>query len=351
MSSRFEELTAGYSGLSPDYAEEMELPSLARQREGQRQREQEEELHTEQHEVAESVVEAEREATGERGGSGGNADQQTAGAGGASAPEAMPQRDEPDEGEHARSAPEEEVPVEVEAEQSAEEDGQGAEAQEPEPVAPEPEVDQDELDEPVPTLPTVTVPVQQMPEGAQPLEWSQAEASKGFSFDGEAVQLRKLPQQLIDVLRGQLMPFGAEFAQKISAPALVTAFICARLGVALPGSDGHTEQAVRAFAALSPELASLEHRVDSVDDALQQVVQVLTGLRKEVEVVGGVARVVEMSNAYLVTDRYEQIAPPGTTGATVQLRHPKALETRRSLAKQVSAQVGRDKVAEGRPIR
>lgn len=349
MSSNFEEIRARHVGVDPDYADDMELPARLEQR--RRRDEGAQERREAEHEVAQAPVEAEREPVGEHGGAGGG------GGEAASAPEAMPQRDEPDEGEHSSSAEPQEEPVVEEGPQD-EEDLRTAEPEEdeepvqeadegPDPVEEEAQEAQASLEAPAARL---TAP--RMPEGAEPLVWTK---NLGFGYrdskGAAGTYLRAFPAELVEVLREQLAPFGPEFAKEASAPALVTAFVLARLGLTVPELDANTAQAVRAFALLSPELASLEQRVGDVGEGLVEVLRALQGLRRDVDAVGEVARVVEMTNAYVLTDRYEQVAPPQATAKDVELRHPRVLATRSGLAKQARAQHKAEVLREGRPRR
>lgn len=342
-SNSFDELRNQHVGVDAGYADDMELPSrLAQQR---RRDEDRTEQREEAHEVAAEPVEAEREAVGTHGGSSGSGGEQAA----ASTPDAMPQRDEPDEGEHSssRAEPEPEPPVEEEV---PDEDLQTTEPEEDDsdPVAEEAAEAQEALEQP-----TFRLTAPRLPEGAEPLVWK---TNLGFGYDGikekkKSVYLRAFPVDLVNVLREQLAPFDEEFAREASAPLLVTAFVLARLGLTLPGLDENTRQATRAFAQLSPELASLEQRVDDVGAGMVEVLRVLQGLRRDVDAVGEVARTVEMTNAYVLTDRYEQVAPPQATAKDVELRHPKVLSTRMNLAKQVRAQHKLEVQRQGSPKR
>lgn len=345
--SRFDDLIANRVRPGEDYAEDMtlDLPSQIDPRAEQRQ-EEEYEREQERHEVATEVVEAERDAVGQRGGSSAadNPDQQ------ASAPEAMPQRDEPDEGEHASSQPAEEEPV-VEPE--------------PEPEAPEPEPEPVQVDDELQVEPEPVesaeqreryeLPAPHRPEGMEDLVWKHTyafryEQAPQDAEDGKVKysHIKTFPAELVDVLRLQLRPFGAEFADSISIPSLVTAFVAAQIGADLD-VDEATMQATKAFRLLAPEIAALEQRLSGAEGELASMSKEVGGLRKEMRAVTEVLGSVELTNALLLADRFEAVIPPGSTVKTLELRHPKVLGARNTLRKAVKDQGEADKLRARHP--
>lgn len=321
-------------------AAEAQRVQEAHQRDEREQDRQDPREHDEHVEIA--PVEAEHEAVlgGSSGGSSGAASSQQ----GASAPEAMPQREEPDEGEHSSSEPD---PEPIEPEQNADEQSQQevAPSWEP-PVEDDDAADDDESEQADEDNEAAEqeglLPVPKRPEGLSNLAWTETR----HTHRGEAKNVARIPVDVIDTLRQQLEPFGAEFARRITNAALLSAFIEAKLGIEV-STDVNTVLARRAFLLLSPEFASLETKVSAMGDSLQDALEELKRLRKDVKRVGEAAEVVEASNAYLIADRYD-VLPSVSSGAQIELRQPKVSATRKSLAEQTKKMIEAQKRAEAR---
>ncbi|MET0887109.1 MAG: hypothetical protein ABWX92_11730, partial [Mycetocola sp.] len=160
-----------------------------------------------------------------------DAHSEAAGTGANADPE--PQRDEPDDGEHTDST-EEELAARVQLAAAAA-NAEQAPAQVEEPVvadASEPE-EFDDLEpelEPAPerTAPKGPVNVKKELAGIAGSEPRMFEKT-GFTSGGvDTIVVKRFPQPLVDRLRLSLAPVvGGEFAESLSAPALITAFLIA----------------------------------------------------------------------------------------------------------------------------
>lgn len=287
-------------------------------------------------------------ATGAAGG--GSSASGATGNGGA---EQITQRDEPDDGEHTDSTEEQ---LAARAEAAAENAAAGGEAEQPvlepaqEPVA-EPESEEEPGPDPSPAK--TPAPEKNLREqlaqfsGAQPVEYQKTGFSAG---DVETVLVKRFPAPLVDRLRLSLAPsVGGTFAEQLSAPALITAFLIAKTGMELQ-VDPNTAVAVDVFRQTDPGLLSVERRLDEVLEKLavesERSAKTLKGVREISDVTDGL----ENSVAYLVGDRVTRLSTTEVDETNVDVTQKKVLVVRDRIRERTKEQRKREQDREGRDI-
>ncbi|MFF2053677.1 hypothetical protein ACFVU2_18890 [Leifsonia sp. NPDC058194] len=262
------------------------------------------------------------------------------------AAEPEPQRDEPDDGEHtdsteaqvaARAARQRAEAVEEAKEAPAED----APPQDPEPaleVAPEPvTVAAKHLDAKMVLATT---------EGTSPRSFTRIGFSAGEGTP--SLVLKRFPQPAIDKLRVLLAPsLGGEFAEQISAPALVTAFLVATIGVDLE-LDENTSAAADAFRTSDARIAGVEDRLDEVAENVAQLANAMKLSLNRIGETGNLVDNMEFAMAYLVADRVAGVTKPETTEVNVDVAQKKVLVARESIRKRAKAQRTIEKQRDGR---
>lgn len=263
-----------------------------------------------------------------------------------SSAEPVPQRDEPDDGEHtdsteqevaARAAPTAEEPVE----KASEPEEVPAEAEAPV----EPDEELDEIPEPVAKEPLSTKKQLAAIAGSEPRTFQKT----GFSSGGvETVLVKRFPQPLVDRLRLSLAPaVGGEFAEALSAPALITAFLMAKTGVELD-VDANTAVAVDVFRQVDPRLLAVEDKIDEVMNDVSQLADAMKISLKRIADTGNVVDGMEFSVAYLVADRVAGLTTADTDETNVDVTQKKVLTARENIRKRSKAQRTIEKQRDGR---
>lgn len=294
-------------------------------------------------EVKPSTTEhAELPAVGEHGGAAGGSSTATeahVGAAVASSspePAPQPQRDEPDDGEHTDSTEEQLARREAAKDRARATDPAAAEeadaAQRLESAAPHEDVDVDDTPHPV----RDEVPLEQI-RGTDPVTFTKI----GGASYGEGVELvgiKRFPQIGIDRLRIFLAETtGPEFATAISAPALITAFLVANLGIKLE-LDANTRAAAEVFRAGNARVSVVEDKVDHVLENIDVMAAALrVGLRRMAETAQAVDAV-DMGVSYLITDRVAGLSTADVDETNVNVGQKKVLTARTRIHEQSLAQ-------------
>lgn len=275
-----------------------------------------------------------------------HADVTASGASGDAAP--APQRDDPDEGEHTDSTDEQiaaraardAVPPAGENEATAELVEQAPPEQKPvdEPApesAPEPERHQDLTE------------LLASSEGTSPRTYKRVGASYGKV---PMTNVKRFPQPAVDRVRAMLaLVAGGEFAESISAPSLLTAFVMANTGLELD-VDENTAAAVDAFRENDPRMVDVEDKLDLALENINQLGRAMNiGLRRIGET-GHIVDELEFGVAFLVADRVVRLADPQTDETTVEIVQKKSLAVRDRLRSQTKAQRTIEKQREERSI-
>ena len=341
--SRFDELQRQHQSPEPD----MDLlEAAARRHQGKDREQRARAAEAAGRSTAREPVEAEREADA-RQQRGGGADD---GGGGSDA--AGYERDDPDDGEHARSTAEPEEAAALEDE--ADEPDEGATEPE-EPEAPDEEAPADdpvpepaaqgEGDDDGPDLSALRPPTR--PAGMADLALGPGK----FEVEGGSKNLREFPEALLTALRRQLEPFGAEFARKASASTVVAGFVIARLGARVE-CDPNTEQAARAFKLAQPEISAVEGRLDALTDAVTVLIGQGHTTARAVRAASAEVSAVALAQAYTMADRIEQIGDlDSDTAGTAELDHPSAVAALRNMRSRSASLAADERLREGRPIR
>lgn len=272
--------------------------------------------------------------SGHGAGGNGDASSRSSHVSGQSAPEPAPQRDDPDEGQHTRSEQEPDA-----AETASEEEGDDE-------VTP---VDDDaavptEREEAVEIA--VREPVVE-PRGAFPMEEPtlrrhEGEGDEGATFQERtrftfpqpqsgksSVQMKTFPVELVDRLRDDLARMtNTTFAEQISAPAIVTAFLLAQLGFDTEGFDVNTATAVSAFRKLDQRLGALEDGLGVVEARTQFVAKDIGAMKKLMVDLCNVIGRLEHVGAFLVHQRVAPEAFEGLTPSMLDITDDSYLATR-----------------------
>jgi hypothetical protein len=254
----------------------------------------------------------------------------------AAASEPSPQRDEPDEGEHTDSTQEQ---VAARAAQRATQTA--VEEPEPEEVAPAtptvPAEHEPVRVEDVPKMkPALSVAELSQIPGESPVAYKRTATSYGA--DVATVQVKPFPQAALDKLRVTLAwSTGGEFAEAISAPALVTAFIAATIGLDLE-FDENTAAAADAFRRSDVRLAAMEDKVDTAIEKLASLMRVAERTNERSARTESAVDALEFGVAYLVTDRVAGISTADTNETNVDVTQRKVLTARETIRERTKVQ-------------
>lgn len=270
-----------------------------------------------------------------------------AGSTGATA-EPVPQRDDPDDGEHTDST-DEEVAARARAarpepaEQPAEPEKGSEEAE----VAPEPSEESVAAETPE-TKVEQPANLRQQLAGITASE-PRAFQKTGFSAGGvETTVVKRFPVPLVDRLRLTLAPVvGGEFAEALSAPALITAFLVAKTGVELD-VDPNTAVAVDIFRQVDPRLLAVEDKIDGMMDDVSRLADAMKLGLQRIGDTGNVVDALEFSTAYLIADRVAGLTTTDTNETNVDVTQKKALTARENIRKRAKAQRTIERQRDGR---
>jgi len=283
---------------------------------------------------------------------------------GSAGAEPVPQRDDPDEGEHSDST---EAQAIVRAQKAAQASRRVSTEvihvdAEPELKLAPPAPIQEYVDEPAP----IAVEVESLaPEnhyanrehkgisGNSPTVFQKVGFSVGKGPDGKDLPtliVKPFPQVLVDRLRMALVPAaGGTFADALAAPALITAFLMAKTGIDLD-VDPNTAIAVDIFRQVDPRLLAVEEKIDELMSSISK----MTGdVKSSVVLARSTSAVVEgmeFATAYLLADRVVGLTTSDVNEATVDVTQPKVLAARESIRKRSGAQRTLEKQREGRNI-
>jgi hypothetical protein len=299
---------------------------------------------------------AEPRDLGQHGGAasdGSPADTHSEAAGTGANSEPGPQRDDPDDGEHTDST-EQEVAARAQAAATA---AASNTEQAPEPVeqpiivdVSEPE-EADELElEPVPKRAAPKQPVNVKKElakipGSEPRLFEKT----GFSSGGvDTIVVKRFPQPLVDRLRLSLASVvGGDFAESLSAPALITAFLIAKTGVELD-VDANTAVATDVFRQVDPRLLAVEEKIDEMTDDIGQLAQAMKISLNRISETANIADGLEFAMAYLIAERVAGLSTIDVDETNVDVTQKKVLVARESIRKRARAQRTVEKHREGR---
>ncbi len=257
-------------------------------------------------------------------------------AGGDSGP--VPQRDEPDDGEHTDST-EAQVLARATAaapEEAEEVDAAGVTAEEaPEEAAADPEPA--EVEDEAPTSPQDPAADLLAIEGTDPKAFKRG---VGFSYDKgvKDTTVTRFPQPIIDKLRLQLAAStSGAFAEAISAPALITAFLVANLGIEF-NVDENTAAAIDGFRTTDPRLLGIEEKLELALASIDRVAATSRVAVARATTAANAAETVEYATAYLVADRVAGLSTSDVNETNVDVTQPKALTVRDAIRSRSKAQ-------------
>lgn len=267
--------------------------------------------------------------------------------GGSSAPvesvqesaEPTPQQDDPDDGEHTSSeAPEEPEPP---AEEDEEEHDEPV-VEEEEAPEPDPELEEEPLDEPSEPEAPAPEPRAKQPKQASRRPGTQVEVSAfdfvGAEEKGRSVTFKKFPVALVDGLRSSLAAhLGAEEAGALGAQAIVTAFVSAKTGLDV-GLDASSKRAAEAFAANDPGMLGVMEETQGLRSDFDELVTRLGPMITRVREMSVAMEAIELSNAFLIADKYDLITPPSARSHEIDMQDPRVQAARDRIASEAADQ-------------
>lgn len=247
-----------------------------------------------------------------------------------SAPEPAPQQDDLDDGEHTDSHAASDDD-DVDHEDGPPEDDEQAEA-EPEPVAEElfPKGERALTDEEEVAAATERMRAANPPRTlAKPIGGERSFEKTGFSVgDADMIVVKKLPAALVNALRESLAPaIGRDFADQMSAAALVTAFLMARTGIELD-ADQNTVAASESFRAVDPRLLSVESGMAEMREDFNELTGRLKVVLSRVSEIAETTVSLDFLMAWIVADRVDQFSTRDTTSDNIDLGDPRAARVR-----------------------
>ena len=248
-----------------------------------------------------------------------------------SAPEPAPQQDDPDDGEHTDSHAASDDDDDVDYEDGPPEDDEQAEA-EPEPVTEElfPKGEKVLTDEEEVAAATERMRAANPPRKlAKPIGGERSFEKTGFSVgDADMIVVKKLPAALVSALRESLAPaVGRDFADQMSAAALVTAFLMARTGIELD-ADQNTVAASESFRAVDPRLLSVESGMAEMREDFNELTGRLKVVLSRVSEIAETTVSLDFLMAWIVADRVDQFSTRDTTSDNLDLGDPRAARVR-----------------------
>lgn len=253
----------------------------------------------------------------------------------------LPQRDEPDEGEHTDSTQEQmdqRAPrADTGAEESVEPRDVAGHREASDVMASEDiEMPSTESDEPAESTRTTLKRALTSTEGKTPRGRVRAAFSPGAHTP--TLTVKRFPQPLVDKLRILIAPkLGGEFAETISASALVSAFLVAQLGVDLD-FDESTAAAVDAFRDEDQRVTVIEDRIELALQNIDQLAQATRLGLKRVSEVGVTADSIDFAVAYLLTDRVAGLSTADVNESNVDVTQKKVLVARSQVRAAARAQ-------------
>ncbi|MCY1718475.1 hypothetical protein OVA26_16185 [Microbacterium sp. SL62] len=254
----------------------------------------------------------------------------------------LPQRDDPDEGEHTDSTQEQIDDRARRAAESSSTQQQGADdaetttaVLEPEPLVmvtsqhenADPHEERSELSFEERLATTV---------GTSPRPRNRAAFSTGQ--DTPTVVVKPFPVPVIDRLRLLLAEsLGGEFAESLSGPSIITAFIVAKTGMDLELDEG-TRAAEQAFRGEDQRVTAMEDKIDLVLQNIDQLAQATRLGLKRVSEVGVTADSIDFAVAYLLTDRVAGLSTADVNESNVDVTQKKVLVARSQVRAAARAQ-------------
>jgi len=350
--SAFDKLVSqrGAPGEGFDFDMSVRVPRAAELRDEAMRRKQEarEAEDAKERELRESD-EALAQAHGQRGGG----DE----SGGANAPEAAPQTDEIDDGEHTESvvvAAAEPAQEGARVEKPAQPAGRPQEA----PQAPESAEAAPEAQEEVGTAAEAAAGPQEAEAGPRPRAETAQEAVEGgfdrnvgFKHAGETVQLGKFPKALITAIADRLKILSGDQETPYNAP-LVTGYLLASLGLDPSGYDANTRLVAQLFAAgESPRLGAIEEALGELSGMLGRLGAGQRSQTKALKETAEAVEAVSLAQAYLLSDRLEGIGKDVTSGAAADLQGKQPTATLENMRRTARQRIKDRDISEGRAIR
>lgn len=267
----------------------------------------------------------------------------------AAASEPEPQRDEPDEGEHTDST----------QEQVAARAAQRSTAAEPaEETAPEPSLSavEDVVSEAGPDA-QLPAPVHREPvdvkrvlaetAGTEPRPFKRIAFSAG---EVEEIRLTRFPQAAVDRVRLLLAPtLGGDFAENMSATALVTAFLVAYAGVELE-LDENTTAAADALRRSDAHVAAVEDRMELAIDRILEVAAIAKRIDERTSQTANVVDAVDFGVSFLVTDRVAGVSTADMNETNVDVTSKKVITARETIRARTKEQRMIEKQRDGRSM-
>lgn len=273
-----------------------------------------------------------------------------------SAPEAMPQRDDLDDGEHTASSVDDDEEQEDVTEAPEIEEAQPTDDPDEDSYVPEDIMDQDEVGpDPQPVVSGAgrnergrTVSKARTPGAAAEASSTGFVRGVAFAHGSEEVVLKRFPKELAERLRSLVATsLGEGFASEMSLTQLVAAFVAARLAEPFE-TDENTGRAMAAFRDDDPRLATIEDRTGELLSDVDSLRRDLARVRDVLGEVSLTGETVQLGVSYLVVDRTIGVSTDGLTPSSIDVDQPKVLEATDNIRRRTKQQRAQRAVREGR---
>lgn len=173
----------------------------------------------------------------------------------------------------------------------------------------------------------------------------------GLRFEGESVNLKYFPRALVDQMRLILSThLGDDFARDLSQFSIVTAFVIAAMGAEIT-TDEYTAAAVKAFRANDPKADAIDRRTAQLLEQQTRSEGMLKAVLGKLGDVMETAAVLEMGQAYALSERTAQLDTTGTLPETIDVAQKRVVVARDNIRRRVKAQRQDERIRDGRPIR
>lgn len=173
----------------------------------------------------------------------------------------------------------------------------------------------------------------------------------GLRFEGPSVNLKFFPRSLVEEMREMLKPhLGADFARDISQFSLVTAFVIAAMGADIE-TDEFTAHAVQAFRASDPRVDAIDERTMAIQNQQAAMQKMLKRALAKLGDLEDTAMVLEIGQAYSMSERTAQLDTMGTLPETIDVTQKRVLAARDNIRRKVEVEIRDERIRAGRPIR
>lgn len=187
-----------------------------------------------------------------------------------------------------------------------------------------------------------------------PLDFKELEYVSSTRFEAMGVDkfisLKTFPSEIIEALRESLRPLGQEFAREISAISLVTAFVSAHLGIRMK-FDENTEEAMRGFKQINPNLTGVEDRIDALTKTMTKMISAQRRTRESIEESRVDILAIAMAQSWHLADYISPAQGLEVVNAnSLELDTPRVVQTLENMRKYSKKSIQKDVIKKGSPF-